>query len=692
MKTKLILLVAALACLAIGMFGRDLILSWTNATASARISRLAEIDGLLLNTSSSLRYEVAWEDMLLRAEEREAGAIAARLTALRGEVDRGTRAILERLRQVEPGMVQTIEQVTADHARLRTLRDELDRQVRRPTRERDQKLSGEFIAHLPKTLKVFDVIASSFEREIRAGDPGLVELVEARRKGWAARILAGEASAAISRAHTAKRGLSQQEADTIKLRHGQVGTMLQEVEHSIGLVEGDTGLDGAFSSAKATYLGGRFAAEVGPLVTSITGHYAPTMTSDGYAEIAIPALDSLLAIPKLAVVRLAEKAAAAEAAARRSLMLSAAVALGAVLLSAIGIGFIIRHVTQPLDRMTGVIGSLADGDAAVTVPYLTRRDEIGAVARGIEVFRHNLIRSRELEAEAALARADAETQRRAAMHHMADGFEEAVGGVVRLVADAASELQATAQTMSGTAAETAAQSGAVATAADRSAVNVVTVAAAAEELGQSVQEIGRRVQGAAGLARAAVGDAETTTALVQDLTASASRIGDVVAMISSIAGQTNLLALNATIEAARAGEAGRGFAVVAGEVKQLASQTARATREITQQIARIQESTGQAVSAIAMVTGRIEELDGVAIALAAAVEQQGAATQAIVRSVTLAASGTEEVTANIAGVAAAAEETGAAASRVLVSATALQDEARRLGTEVRHFLGTVRAA
>ncbi|MDQ0448765.1 methyl-accepting chemotaxis protein [Methylobacterium aerolatum] len=374
------------------------------------------------------------------------------------------------------------------------------------------------------------------------------------------------------------------------------------------------------------------------------------------------------------------------------LALLAALALAALSI-AYGVYVIVVQVARPLGSLVGVLQRMARGDVNAEIREAARGDEIGAVGKAVEGIKAMVAQKAAEQTEIKrIADEAAAAERKRTMVELADGFERTVGGIVGMVSSSATELQATAQQMTATAQETAAQSAAVAVAAEEASTNVNTVAAAAEELGSSVQEIGRQVQGSASLAHLAVSEADQTGIRVQELNTAVMRIGDVVGLIANIAGQTNLLALNATIEAARAGAAGKGFAVVASEVKALAEQTAKATHEISGQIAQIQASTGQAVTAIGGIMGRIREINSIATAIAAAVEQQGAATQEIVRNVAQASTGTNEVTGNIAGVAHASEETGIAAGQVLSAASELSRQSEHLGGEVARFLSTVRAA
>ncbi len=383
----------------------------------------------------------------------------------------------------------------------------------------------------------------------------------------------------------------------------------------------------------------------------------------------------------------AQAAATAIAATRSASLIGLGLMAG---IGLIGLALLQIGIAKPVRAITAAMTRMAANDLRTEVPGVGRGDEIGAMADAVRVFRDGLVRAATLEAEAAQARAALDAQRKAAMVEMADGFQAAVGGVVRAVSSAASELESTAARMSFAAAETADQSTTVAAAAEQAATNVSTVAAAAEELGTTIHEIGRQVQTAADFADTAVAEAGRSADLMRSLRESATRIGDVVGLISGIAGQTNLLALNATIEAARAGAAGRGFAVVASEVKELAEQTARATEEVARQVGEIQSWTGDASDAITRVVSRINEISAVSSGIAAAVEEQGSATQEIVRNVGQAALGTGAVTNNITAVARSAEGAGSAAAQVLEAASGLLGQAQQLDVEVGRFLDTVR--
>jgi methyl-accepting chemotaxis protein len=349
-------------------------------------------------------------------------------------------------------------------------------------------------------------------------------------------------------------------------------------------------------------------------------------------------------------------------------------------------------IARPIRSAVAVLQRLANGDFSSTITGTNRKDEVGDVARAALVFRENGLEKTRLEKEQEEAKARGEAEKQAAMQDLADGFEKAVGAVVMAVSSAATQLQGSAHSMTAAAEETSVQSLAVASASEEASANVQTVAAAAEELSISVQEIARQVSDSARIATAAVTDADATAEKVQRLSHAASRIGDVVNLISSIASQTNLLALNATIEAARAGEAGKGFAVVAQEVKVLAEQTAKATNEISAQIQEIQASTAESTNAIQNVTNVIRTIHQTTTAIAAAVEQQGAATQEIARNVQQASQGTAEVSSNISGVTRAAEESSTASAQVLNSASDLSEQSEFLRTQLGQFLANVRAA
>jgi len=356
------------------------------------------------------------------------------------------------------------------------------------------------------------------------------------------------------------------------------------------------------------------------------------------------------------------------------------------------LGWIALHqISKPLARMTGEMQKLAGGDLGIVVEGLGRADEIGALARSLEVFRDNARTARRLEAEQHEEQRLKE-ERHARMEAYIAEFDDQVREALRTLAGASTELHATAQSMSETAEETTRQASSVATTAGETSQNVQTVAAATEELHSSISEISRQVSQSAGIAGQAVAEADRTNGTIEGLAQTALKIGEVVSLIQDIASQTNLLALNATIEAARAGEAGKGFAVVAGEVKTLASQTARATEEISAQVNAIQNETGFAVTAIKGIGGTIRQMNEIATVIAAAVEEQGAATQDIAMNIQEVARGTAEVSSNVATVNEAADQTGAAATQVLAAADDLGRQADDLRRNVDQFFERMRSA
>lgn len=366
---------------------------------------------------------------------------------------------------------------------------------------------------------------------------------------------------------------------------------------------------------------------------------------------------------------------------------------GGVLVGALFITWLVnRDITRSLDGMTAAMKRLAEGNTIDEIPARNRGDEIGSMAASVQVFKVSLIETGRLRSEQELERHELERERSQGMLDLAARFEASVGSIVDNVASAAIELQSTSQAMASTSEETMRQSTTVASASEQATQNVQTVATATEELSSSIREIGQQVTQASAMIQQSVAQANESNEHVRGLTIAADKIGDVVSIISDIAGQTNLLALNATIEAARAGDAGKGFAVVASEVKALATQTAKATGEIATQIKAIQEATRTSALLIRGIAGTIGQLNETATAIASAVEEQGAATQEIARNVHQAALGTQQVSGSIASVSGAAQQTGAASTHVLASATELSRNGETLKAQVVEFLREVRAA
>jgi methyl-accepting chemotaxis protein len=408
-----------------------------------------------------------------------------------------------------------------------------------------------------------------------------------------------------------------------------------------------------------------------------------------HRQTAIEAVGKLIAINVDAMRAARDQSVATADHTRLLLVVGAATGL---LLAFIILGWIaFGQIARPLWRMTLEMTKLAGGDLDVSIVGANRTDEVGGLAKSLAVFKENAMTARRLEAEQREEQIRKEARQRAIEGYIAT-FDVQVSEALQTLTAASAEMHATAGSMTATAEETSRQATAVADASTLASTNVQTVAAATEELHASISEISRQVAQASETANLAVAETDRTNTTVEGLAEAAQKIGEVVSLIQNIASQTNLLALNATIEAARAGESGRGFAVVATEVKALATQTAKATEDISAQIAAIQQESNNAVTAIKTIGTTIAQMNEIATAIAAAVEQQSAATRDIAQNIQEVSKGTNEVSANVGSVNEAANETGAAATEVLTAADDLSHQSEKLRADVNTFLDLIRAA
>jgi methyl-accepting chemotaxis protein len=426
-------------------------------------------------------------------------------------------------------------------------------------------------------------------------------------------------------------------------------------------------------------------------ITLSTGESKDAVAGPDWFKASTARIDELKKVEDRVAADLRSVAGAVSAAAATTLMSALALAIGLISIASFTAFAAARSITRPLGRLVDTTLKLAAGDTGVEINGAERKDEIGGMARAVTVFRDNAIERARLEQAARTEQAQREARQRRIEGLIGD-FRTSIAQTLAAVGDNAARMDATAKSLSGVATAASSQATSAAAASEQCSGNVQNVAGAAEELSASIKEIGHQVESATSVVRRAAELAKNSNGEIEALAGAAQRIGDVVGLIQAIAAQTNLLALNATIEAARAGEAGRGFAVVASEVKSLATQTAKATEEISQQIGAIQDSTTKSVESVRTITATMQQVDGYTTAIAAAVEEQGAATEDISRNVQMAARGTADLTQNVSGVTGAIGATSRAAQDVLDASGRLGSQANVLKKEVDRFLSEVAAA
>jgi methyl-accepting chemotaxis protein len=666
--------------------------AWRTLGTATRLERIAQAAAQAFRAMHNLRLDRSFTvrslnldrvdeakqlEQIAKIRAAELPALAATLSLLRGTDMPNRDAVVAELEK----STQTIERLAKESAA----------DFVKPKSERRAGLAKEYETLATDLLSMLDTISSTLVAMAEYGDPFVDQMLAMRDAAWLVRSTGGDLSVVLSNGLVSKQKFS----DAQLLKHaslvGRVEAGWELIEKMRAAAAFPPALTAAIDRAKAGYFAPDFNALRDRTLAELAAGQLPQITANEWSTQTVWRLGTITDLAEAALAAGAERASAQVAAAQWNLLVKFAMLAGALAFAALGFVLVSGRVIRPLNRIQTAMMRVANGDLAVEVPHTDREDEIGALAHALTTFKENAGEKARIEAEQH-GRAEQAASRQKAVEAHISAFESHVGEALQALSAASDQMRKTSETLSGSAEQTNRQAKDAAGASSNASTNVQTVAAASQELTASIAEISRQAAHAAGIAGRAVSEAQETDATVQGLAEAAQRIGKIVSLINEIAEQTNLLALNATIEAARAGMAGKGFAVVASEVKSLATQTGKATGEISSQISAIQEVADKAAQAMRRIGGTIGEVNAVATSIASAVEEQGAATQEITRNTQEAARRTGEVASNITGVTAGADATGTAAADVRTSAEALGRQADQLRHEVDDFLEKIRAA
>ena len=686
---KAVILVTSL-CVVIG-FSLNAWDAWGRLQAASRMSQIADASANMFKAMHNLRTDRSTTNRLLNGDAPMDGDIEKYLRNIRDTEMPAMNNALGLLGSVEFAQKATlVPEFDRLFKTMTALQKEFWEAMAKPKADRRPTLAKEYMETTSAMLSTLDKLSGAVAAAINHQDATMDQLLAIKQIAWLLRNTGGEASLIVSTALGVNKVAPESMVAFTKFNGGAEAAW-NALELAAAGMQLPPAIASAMATTKTAYFEPSYLALRERLLKQVAAGEKAEMTANQWTPVTVGRLGAAVAVAEGALDAAKDHASYLRATAQRSLVTQLALLIGALALAVGAQMLVARRVITPLHSMRDAMLKVAAGDLHVDTGYAARQDEIGALAGALETFKQQAADKVRIESQEHERNAGA-TARQQAIESYVGEFENMVRQTLNQLGDASGQMRTTSSGLSTISRQTNERVQVAEKASGEASMSVDTVAAASEQLSASINDISQQAAHAASIASRAVGQARNTDGTVQGLAQSAGRIGEVVGLINTIAAQTNLLALNATIEAARAGEAGRGFAVVASEVKSLASQTAKATEEISEQIADIQKVAGEAIDAIKNIGGIIGEVNEVATAIAAAVQQQGAATQEITRSTQFAAQGTKNVSENINGVKADADAAAAAAENVKQASHTLETQSQQLGSQVTDFLGKIRAA
>jgi methyl-accepting chemotaxis protein len=683
-------ILATAVCVVLG-FSLNAWDSWGRLQVTSRIAVIADASANLFKAMHNLRTDQSTTVRLINSDQPMSSDIEKYLRDLRDSEMPAMANALVLLPSIEFAQQATlVPELDRLFKTLTGLQKEFWDAVAKPKEARRLALAKEYLDTTAALLATLEKLSAALVAAVNHQDSTIDQLLAIKQTAWLLRNTGGEASLIISKGLAAGSVTPEIRVNYLKFLGG-TDAAWNALELAASGMQLPPALASAISAAKIAYFEPSYLALRERLLSALTTGEKPEVTANQWSPITVGRLSSAVKVAEAALDAAKDYTSLQHSAALRSLVLQLVLLTSACVLTFGAMMAVTRRVIKPLHNMRDAMLKVASGDLTVDTGYTERRDEIGALAGALETFKQQAVEKLRIEAQERERNAGAVTRQQTIEAYVGE-FESSVRQTLQQLGDASSQMRTTSSGLSAISRQTNERVQVAEKASGEASMSVESVASASEELSASINDISQQAAHAAGIASRAVSQAQETDGTVQGLAKSAARIGEVVGLINTIAAQTNLLALNATIEAARAGEAGRGFAVVASEVKSLASQTAKATDEISEQIADIQKVAGEAIDAIKGIGTIIGQVNEVATAIAAAVQEQGAATQEITRSTQHAAQGTKNVSDNISGVKTDADASAAAAENVKGASETLETQSQQLGNQVTQFLGKIRAA